>query len=120
MKVRFLLDENLSPRLKLAVQRLNTKIDILRIGDPGVPGFGTPDPSVLDYLAFSQRLLITRNRVSMPGHLSAFWNQKGQTFWGLFWVRPNTPIGQLAQELLIIWETSEAEEWIDMVSWIPF
>ena len=33
MKVKFILDENLSPRLKIAVLRLNPEIDILRVGD---------------------------------------------------------------------------------------
>jgi hypothetical protein len=32
VKVRFLLDENLPPRLKLAILRLNSEIDILRVG----------------------------------------------------------------------------------------
>ena len=40
--------------------------------------------------------------------------------WGLFWVRPTTTMGKLAEELIIIWETSEAEEWINVVDWIPF
>ena len=50
MKVRFLLDENLSPRLKLAVFRLNPELDILRVGDPGTPSLGTLDPEILIYL----------------------------------------------------------------------
>ena len=33
MKIKFLLDENLSPRLKVAVLRLNPEIDILRQSD---------------------------------------------------------------------------------------
>lgn len=33
MKIKFLLDENLSPRLKLAVIRLEPEIDIIRVGD---------------------------------------------------------------------------------------
>jgi hypothetical protein len=37
MKPRFLLDENLPPRLKLAILRLNTEIDILRVGDLNAP-----------------------------------------------------------------------------------
>lgn len=40
--------------------------------------------------------------------------------WGLFWIRPTTTMGQLAEELIMIWETSEAEEWINVVDWIPF
>jgi hypothetical protein len=29
-------------------------------------------------------------------------------------------MGKLAEELIVIWETSEAEEWINVVDWIPF
>lgn len=118
MKVRFLLDENLSPRLKVAVLRLNPAIDILRVGEPNAPQLGTLDPDVLRYLEFSQRLLVTDNRTSMPEHLADHWADGGN-IWGLFWVRPKTPIGQLAQELFLIWETTEAEEWVDRLDWIP-
>ena len=45
-----LIDENLSPQLKLAVLRLNPNIDILRIGDDDAPPLGTLDPNVLRYL----------------------------------------------------------------------
>ncbi len=89
MKIKFLLDENLSPRLKIAVLRLNPSIDILRIGDANTPKLGTLDPDVLQYLGLSQRLLITDNRTSMPEHLTEYW-QQNQQMWGLFWVRPKT------------------------------
>ncbi len=119
MKVRFLIDENLSPRLKTAVLRLNPTIDILRVGDPNAPPLGTLDPDILSYLELSQRILVTDNRTSMPEHLEAYWATGGQ-IWGLFWIRPSATIGELAQELFTIWETSEAEEWIDILDWIPF
>jgi len=119
MKVRFLLDENLSPRLKMAVLRLNPEIDILRIGDPNTLPLSSLDPEVLIYLDRSQWLLITDNRASMPDHLQAHW-QHGRHIWGLLWVRPNTPMRALAQELVIIWETTDAEEWQDCLDWIPF
>jgi hypothetical protein len=119
VKVRFLLDENLSPRLKVAVLRLNPAIDILRVGESNAPLLGTLDPDVLRYLEFSQRLLITDNRASMPEHLADHWAED-RHIWGLFWLRPKISIGQLAQELLLVWETTEAEEWIDQLEWIPF
>jgi hypothetical protein len=118
MKARFLLDENLSPRLKVAILRLNPDIDVLRVNDPGTPPNGTPDPQLLDYLESSQRILITANRASMPAHLAAYW-AADRHIPGLFWVRPRTPIGRLAQEIFLLWEASEAEEWIDRVDWIP-
>lgn len=115
MKVRFLLDENLSPRLKVAVLRLNPAIDILRVGDPNAPQLGTLDPDVLRYLDLSQRLLVTDNRNSMPEHLEAHWADGGH-IWGLLWVRPKTSIGQLAEELFVIWETKERFFGLDSVS----
>lgn len=80
---------------------------------------GTLDPDVLHYLDTSQRLLVTDNRTSMPDHLREHWRKKRQ-IWGLLWVRPPTPIGELAKELVLIWEATDAEEWIDVIDWIPF
>lgn len=119
MKVRFLIDENLSPRLKLAQQRLHPGIDVLRVGDPDAPTLGTADPDLLRYLDLAQRLLVTDNRTSMPAHLEDHWAAGGH-LWGVLWIRPDATIGKLAQELFLIWDASEAEEWIDRLDWIPF
>jgi hypothetical protein len=51
LKVKFLLDENLPHRLKIALLRLNSQIDILRVGEPGAPAIGTLDPEILIYLS---------------------------------------------------------------------
>lgn len=61
MKVRFLLDENLSPRFKVAIRRFDPAINVLRVGDRDPP-LGTQDPELLRYLELSQRLLVTNNR----------------------------------------------------------
>lgn len=119
MKVKFLLDENLPPRLKIALLRLNLQIDVLRVGEPEAPPIGTLDPEILVYLEISQRLLVTDNRSSMPDHLTDHWNKDGH-IWRLLWTRPATPIGRLAQDLHLVWDASEAEEWCDRLDWIPF
>ncbi|WP_193198885.1 hypothetical protein [Nostoc sp. MG11] len=38
------------------------------------------------YLELSQRLLVTDNRKSMPGHLKEHWENGGH-IWGLVWLR---------------------------------
>lgn len=118
MKIRFLLDENLSTKLKIAVLRLNPVIDILRVGDSDAPSLGTLDPDILCYLELSQRLLVTDNRKSIPGHLEEHWAAGGH-IWGLLWLRPSGTLSSWAQEMYLIWETSEAEEWLDKIDWIP-
>ena len=117
MRLRFLLDENLTPQLGVALLRLDAFIDVLRVGDDVLP-VGSLDPEVLAYLEKSQRLLVTNNRVSMPGHLRQHW-LLGRHIYGLLWTRPKASIGTLAKELHFIWETTEAEEWIDRLDWIP-
>ena len=118
MKVSFLLDENLSPRLKLAVLRINYEIDILRVGDESTPNFGTLDSEILIYLQQSKRILLTDNRKSMPEHIKAHWNNGGY-IWGLFWLSPNATFREIAEDLVLIWETTEAEEWKNQLIWIP-
>ncbi|MBM3237296.1 hypothetical protein FJZ31_13465 [Candidatus Poribacteria bacterium] len=119
MKVRFLLDENLSPRLKTAALRISPMIDVLRVGDEGAPTLETQDSDILRYVERAQRLLITKNRASMPTHVAAHL-ASGWHHWGVFRVRPMVTIGQLADEIRLIWEASEAEEWIDQMLWLPF
>ena len=50
---------------------LHPVIDVLRVGDSNAPPLGAPDAEVLNYLALAQRLLVTDNHKSMPGHLEA-------------------------------------------------
>lgn len=118
MKPSFLLDENLPPRFKLAILRLNAEIDILRVGDSNAPASGTSDSNILIYLQQSQRILLTDNRKSMPEHLQNHWASNG-FIWGLFWLKPNATIKELAEEVLLIWSATDAEEWKDRIIWIP-
>jgi hypothetical protein len=119
MKVRFLLDENISPKVRIAIQRHHPHIDVLRVGDEGTPPLHTLDPDILTYLETSQRLLITKNRASMPGHVAEHLTLGGK-HWGVFRVRPDTSIRQLLQTLDLVSSASEAEDWINEMHWIPF
>lgn len=118
MKVRFLLDENLSPRIKQAVQRREPAIDLLRVGDENAPPLGTLDPDILRYLESAQRLLLTDNRATIPAHLIDH-TAAGGRHWGIVWLRAPLCIGLLAEWIHTIWAASEAEEWIDQTGWLP-
>jgi hypothetical protein len=120
MRVRFLLDENLSPRLKTILRRLESEIDAIRIGDYGAPALGVSDSEILLYLSESQRILITDNRSTIPGHLEDFYLRGDLSHGGILWVRPDAALYDLTVDLHLIWLSSTAEEWVDRSDWIPF
>ena len=119
MKVRILLDENLSPRLKAGLLRYDPSIDILRVGDEDAPPLETGDADILLYLEHARRLLVTDNRSTIPDHMVEHF-ATGHHHWGVFEIRPSATIGQVLEILYLVWEASEAEEWIDQLRWIPF
>lgn len=119
MKIRFLLDENLNPRVKSALLHRDPTIDVLQIGDAEALPRGTLDPDILKCLEHDQRALVTDNRKSIPGHIADHFAAGGH-HWGIFMlVQTQASIGQLAEELFLLWEASEAKEWIDQRRWLP-
>jgi hypothetical protein len=118
VKVRFLIDEDLSPDYVQQLQQYNPAIDVLRVGHSGAPALSTLDPELLLYCEREQRALVTENRATMPGHerdhLTA-----GRHHWGIFKLRRGHGFGVYLAELRLIWEASEAEEWLDQSRWLP-
>jgi hypothetical protein len=118
LKVRCLLDENVPLHLKVALQRRAPSFDILRVGEEEAPPFGTLDPEILRYLSSAQRLLLTNNRASMPEHVAGHLAQ-GNHHWGIFRIRPSASMTEVIDACLLLWEASEAEEWLDALEWLP-
>jgi len=55
----------------------------------------------------------------MPDHTSTHLSSGGH-HWGLLIVRPKTSVKELVDALGLLWEASDAEEWIGQIQWIPF
>lgn len=118
MKVRYLIDEDLSPDYVRELRRYHSDLDVLRVGMPSAPPFSTLDPDILLYCEREQRVLVTENRSTMPGHERDHFAAGGH-HWGLFKLRQGCGIGMYLAELQLVWEASEAEEWRDLSRWIP-
>lgn len=86
-RLRFLLDENLAKAFKQAIISRSPEIDVLRVGDDFAPPTGTLDPDILRWLDIEQRLLVTNNRVSIPGHIVDH-SADGGHHWGIVWISP--------------------------------
>jgi hypothetical protein len=54
----------------------------------------------------------------MPAHFSAF-RSAGQRSSGVFLVPQSLHIGTAIEELLLIWQASEASEWENRLEWLP-
>jgi hypothetical protein len=53
----------------------------------------------------------------MPGHFARF--SAGVRSPGVILLREAIPISTAIEELALIWNASEAEEWVDRLVWIP-
>lgn len=119
MKIRFLLDENMSPEVIEEVGNRDKAIDIIRVGRPNAPPLGTLDPEILLFCEAERRMLVTGNRKSMPGHLRDHF-AAGRQHWGIMELAAKLYPEQLAEQIYLFWETSEAEEWMNQQIRIPW
>ena len=118
MRVRFLIDEDLSLDYVKELRRFDAGLDVLRIGMRGAPPLSTLDPDVLLYCERDRRALVTENRATMPGHERDHFAARHH-HWGIFKLRRGYGFGVYLAELHLIWEASEADEWRDQSRWIP-
>jgi len=110
MKPRFLLDEHVNRAIQRQLRRLDMRIEVLAIGDPGAPSAGTSDPDLLVWLEKEGLILVTENRSTMPMHLADHYAAGGHIP-GLFWIRPRAGLRAIIEELYLIWYASEAAEY---------
>lgn len=78
---------------------------------------GLDDSAVLAIAAGEGRLLVSHDRQTMPWHFAQFIQQ--QTSPGVLIVSQHLPVSQAAEELLLIWFATEAEEWINQICTLP-
>jgi len=114
----YLLDENIAPALAGQLYRLEPKIIVCKIGDETAPPKGTPDPEILCWLEREGFSLITQNRKSMPIHLKEHL-ASGRHVPGIFTLKPKASIMEAIQDLVLIWEIAESDEYQDQIVYIP-
>lgn len=119
MQLRLLLDENLSPDLVTTLEQLVPGVDIKYVRGPDSPPLGTPDPEILLFCEAEQRMLVTNNRKTMPGHERAHFSN-GHHHFGIVYLRDGFSYGEYAEALHLLVGASEAEEWVDRSDWIPY
>ena len=117
-RLRFLFDEDTDPDVIDALLRREPTIDAVRVGWPGAPAAGTPDPDLLIAVESAGRMLVSRDRKTMPGHLIDHYTAGRHTH-GVALLRDGFPLSAYADDLLMMWAVTEAEEWADATIYLP-
>ena len=76
-----------------------------------------PDPGVLAFAAVEGRILVSHDFQTMPRHFRRF--TQGRRSPGVLLVRQDLPVGEAIETLLLIWEASEADEWVNRLCLVP-
>lgn len=117
-RVRFLIDESVRLSVVAALRRIEPLIDVARVGQSEVPGFGTSDADLLCFCEETHRLLVSSDRGTLPDHVADHL-AAGRHMWGVLLIVTGCTYRELLDELLVIWSASEAEEWQDTLHYLP-
>lgn len=113
---RFLTDEDLYGPTISAVRRLEPTLEIVRAVDVGLAH--VDDSIVLEYATTNGFLLVSHDVNTMKAaaeqRLAA-----GQGISGLFLVPQDRTIREVVESLVLIWASSQAEEWRDHIEYLP-
>lgn len=113
---RFLADENFNGDVIRGLLRREPNLDLVRAQDVGL--LATDDPTVLEWAASEERILLTHDRQTVPKHAYARLSA-GQEMTGVFVVDDQLPIGKAIDEILVVLKCSEASEWNGLVTFLP-
>lgn len=114
--IRFLADADLDYAIVSGCKRREPAIDFLSANDANLEG--VPDPTVLALAAEQDRILVSHDFQTMPRHFGEFLGAIGSSP-GVFLVKQSSPVGEVIDELVLIWAASDAEEWKDRILEVP-
>jgi hypothetical protein len=115
MTLRFQADADLNQAIVSGILRRNPAIDFQTANASRLSGL--PDFEVLQVTAQDNRVLASHDQRTMPIHFTEFVST--QTSSGLIIVLQSMSISQAIDNLLNIWATSNPEDWINRIAYLP-
>lgn len=115
MSLRFQADADLNPDVERGLRRREPAIDFR--GVAGVIPDGAPDSEVLRIAAEAGRVLVSRDVATMPDHFDRFIARHESP--GVLLIPSCRPIGQIIEELLLVWLSWSPEDLRNQVRWLP-
>lgn len=113
---RLLADENFNGYIVRGLLRRRPGLELVRVQDVGLAK--TDDPAILAWAAVHDYILVTHDRATVPEYaydrVAA-----GERMPGVFLLNDRMPPRQAIDELLLLDECSEPEEWNSLVVYLP-
>lgn len=114
--MKLLSDEDFNGRIVRGLLRRLTSIDLVRVQDVGL--IGKPDTEVLAWAAVENRLILTHDFATMIDYA---YNRIAENLPmpGVIAVPQDLAIGETIDEILLLIECSDENEWENQVVFIP-
>lgn len=114
--IRFQADADLRQAIVIGAIRREPNLDFRSANEAELEGI--KDPEVLALAARDSRVLVTHDRKTMPTEFGQFITS--QTSSGVLILSQSLPIGEAIDAIILVWEASTAEEWINQIMTFPF
>lgn len=122
MPLRFVLDEHVRGPLWKAIQNFNRKtmnvLDVVRVGDRTDLPLGIKDGDLLLWSEREDRIVITRDKKTMPNHLTVHL-QSGCHSPGVFMIRRGSNIPAIIVILELVAYAGDPANYRDAIIYIP-
>jgi hypothetical protein len=115
VKIRYQADNDLRKAIVRGSVRREPQIDFQSAQAARLDR--VPDPDVLAFAANEGRILVSHDFQTMPRHFREFTMTRPSP--GVLLIRQDLPIGKAIENLLLIWEASEPEEWVNRLCLVP-
>jgi hypothetical protein len=115
LKIRFQADADLRLPIVKGLRRREPAIDFTTANEVGL--VGVDDRAVLVLAASNDRVLVTHDVSTMPEAFASFIND--QISPGVILISQELSYRQAIEGLLRVWSNTEAEDWQNVLSFLP-
>ena len=114
--IRFAADENFNHTITRGLLRRQPDLDVVRVQDVGL--VGAKDEVVLEWAASEGRVLLTQDARTIT-KLAFHRVRMAKPMPGVIEIRRKVPVHVAIEELLVIAECSQPNEWEGQVLYVP-
>ena len=114
---RFLADEDFRWEIVRAIRTLDPELDLATVQELTLRGLD--DADILQFASDAGRIVLTHDRSTMTAEASLRFNSNLEIA-GLIVVPQTVQPSLIADQLVVIAQCSDASEWVNVVSYLPW